>query len=66
MKVLAAHRSGLSTVILPKRNEKDLEDLPDEVRNTLLFVPVEQIDEAVAVAFPSAETPSKETASVSS
>ena len=66
MKVLAAHRAGLSTVILPKRNEKDLEDLPDEVRNTLLFVPVEQIDEAVAVAFPSAETPSKETASVSS
>ena len=66
MKVLAAHRAGLSTVILPKRNEKDLEDLPDEVRNTLLFVPVEQIDEAIAVAFPSAETSSKEAAPVSS
>ena len=40
MKMLAAHRAGLTTVILPKRNEKDLDDLPDEVRNTLLFVPV--------------------------
>ncbi|RJQ58324.1 MAG: endopeptidase La [Desulfobacteraceae bacterium] len=50
MKVLAAHRAGLSTVILPKRNEKDLEDLPDEVRNTLLFIPVETIDEALKSA----------------
>ena len=66
MKVLAAHRAGLSTVILPKRNEKDLEDLPDEVRNTLLFVPVEHIDEAVAVALPSAQTSSEETAAASS
>ena len=66
MKVLAAHRAGLSTVILPKRNEKDLEDLPDEVRNTMLFVPVEQIDESVAVALPSSQTPSEETTSVNS
>ena len=66
MKVLAAHRAGLSTVILPKRNEKDLEDLPDEVRNTMLFVPVEQIDESVAVALPSSQSPSEETTSVSS
>jgi len=50
MKVLAAHRAGLSTVILPKRNEPDLEDLPDEVRNTLLFVPVETIDEGMEAA----------------
>jgi ATP-dependent Lon protease len=51
MKVLAAHRAGLTTVILPKRNEKDLDDLPDEVRNTMLFVLVERIDEALEVAF---------------
>jgi ATP-dependent Lon protease len=51
MKMLAAHRSGLTTVILPKRNEKDLDDLPDEVRNTMLFVPAERIDEALEVAF---------------
>jgi ATP-dependent Lon protease len=51
MKVLAAHRAGLTTVILPKRNEKDLDDLPPEVRDELRFVPVERIDEALDVAF---------------
>ena len=50
-KVLAAHRAGLTTVILPKRNEKDLDDLPDEVRNTLIFVLVDRIDEALEVVF---------------
>jgi ATP-dependent Lon protease len=57
MKVLAAHRAGLTTVILPKRNEKDLDDLPDEVRNTMLFVLVDRIDEALKVAIvPDEET----------
>jgi ATP-dependent Lon protease len=51
MKVLAAHRAGLTTIVLPKRNEKDLDDLPDEVRNTMLFVTVDRIDEALKVAF---------------
>jgi ATP-dependent Lon protease len=51
MKVLAAHRAGLTTVILPKRNEKDLDDLPQEVREELRFVLVERIDEALDVAF---------------
>lgn len=50
-KVLAAHRAGLTTVILPKRNEKDLDDLPDEVRNTMLIVLVDRIDEALKAAF---------------
>ncbi|UCG66742.1 MAG: endopeptidase La [Deltaproteobacteria bacterium] len=50
MKVLAAHRAGLKTVILPKRNERDLDELPDDVRNTMKFVPVEGIDEALEVA----------------
>ena len=50
-KILAAHRAGLTTVILPKRNEKDLEDLPDEVRNTLIFITIDRIDEALKVAF---------------
>jgi ATP-dependent Lon protease len=48
-KVLAAHRAGLKKVILPKRNERDLEDVPDEVRNDLEFVLVERIDEALEV-----------------
>jgi ATP-dependent Lon protease len=51
MKVLAAHRAGLSTVILPTRNEKDLDDIPQEVRDTLRIVRVDRIDEAMAVAF---------------
>ena len=50
MKILAAHRAGLKTVILPKRNEKDLEDVPTEVRNTMDFVLVERIDDAIEAA----------------
>lgn len=49
MKVLAAHRAGLKTVILPKRNEQDLEDLPKDVREAMTFVTVERIDEALKV-----------------
>ncbi len=49
MKVLAAHRAGLTTVILPKRNERDLEELPEEVRTRMRFVLVDRIDEALAV-----------------
>jgi len=49
MKVLAAHRAGLTMVILPKRNERDLEELPEEVREAMTFVPVERIDEALKV-----------------
>jgi ATP-dependent Lon protease len=51
MKILAAHRAGLTTVILPKRNEKDLDDIPQEIRDTLGIVLVERIDEAMNVAF---------------
>ena len=47
MKVLAAHRAGLKTVILPRRNERDLDELPEEVRNDIRFVPVDLIDEAL-------------------
>ena len=50
MKILAAHRAGLNTVILPKRNEKDLEDVPSEVRNSMDFILVDRIDEALEAA----------------
>jgi len=50
MKLLAAHRAGLATVILPRRNEKDLEDVPREVRDALRLVLVERIEEALPVA----------------
>ena len=49
-KVLAAHRAGLKTVILPKRNEKDLEDVHSDVRKDLKFVLVEKVDEVFEVA----------------
>lgn len=46
-KVLAAHRSRLKKVILPRRNEADLEDLPEEVKEQLEFVFVDRIDEVL-------------------
>lgn len=49
-KVLAAHRAGLKTVILPKQNEKDLDDIPEEVRESLDFVLAERVDDVFAAA----------------
>jgi ATP-dependent Lon protease len=49
-KVLAAHRSGLKTVILPERNEADLEDIPEEVRNSMKFVFVDTVDQVLEAA----------------
>ncbi len=54
MKILAAHRAGLNTVILPKRNEKDLEDVPVEVRNAMDFILVDRIDDAIEAGLMSA------------
>lgn len=50
-KVLAAHRAGVKCVILPKRNEKDLEDLPGNVRADLDFIMVTSLDEVLSGAF---------------
>ncbi len=49
-KVLAAHRAGLKTVILPSQNEKDLDEIPDEVRDILNFVLTERVDEVFETA----------------
>jgi ATP-dependent Lon protease len=49
-KVLAAHRAGIKKVILPRENERDLEDVPEEVRNELKFVPVKTIEEVLKEA----------------
>jgi ATP-dependent Lon protease len=49
-KVLAAHRAGLTEVILPKRNEGDLEDVPESVREAMTFHPAETVDEVLSVA----------------
>jgi ATP-dependent Lon protease len=51
-KVLAARRSGIRRVILPKDNEKDLRDLPENVRHDLEIVFAERVDEVLAAAIP--------------
>jgi len=56
-KVLAARRAGITTVILPKRNEKDLDDLPANVRSELQFRFVETIDEVLDLALEPAAVP---------
>ena len=55
-KVLAARRAGIKRVILPKPNEKDLRDLPEEVRNEMEFIFVERIEEVLAAALPALAT----------
>jgi ATP-dependent Lon protease len=49
-KVLAAHRNGIKTVILPKRNEYDLDDVPEEIKNKIKFIFVETVDEVLNAA----------------
>ncbi|MFL6519137.1 MAG: endopeptidase La [Chthoniobacterales bacterium] len=49
-KSLAAMRAGISTVIIPKLNEKDLVDVPEEAKQKLKFVPVETVDDALKIA----------------
>jgi len=49
-KVLAAHRAGLKTIILPKRNENDIEDVPQEARDALRFILADRVDQVFAAA----------------
>ena len=56
-KVLAAHRAGLDTVILPRRNEPDVEDVPEEVRQAMTFILVDDVTAALEAAL----TPPKQT-----
>lgn len=49
-KMLAAYRYGVKTVLLPKRNLQDLDELPDNVRKSMEFIPVEHLDDVLAVA----------------
>ncbi len=49
-KVLAAHRNGLKTIILPRHNEADLEDVPEEIKKSMKFIFVESVDEVLEAA----------------
>jgi ATP-dependent Lon protease len=51
-KVLAARRAGLRSVILPKENEKDLRELPDNAREAMEFIFVERVEDALSAAIP--------------
>jgi ATP-dependent Lon protease len=46
-KVLAAHRAGISEVILPRRNERDIEDVPEDLRRQMAFVFVDDAEEVL-------------------
>jgi ATP-dependent Lon protease len=56
-KVLAAHRLGVDTIILPRRNAPDLEELPDEVRNAMHFILAQNVDEVIQAALEPNPTP---------
>jgi ATP-dependent Lon protease len=49
-KLLAAHRGGIKTVLIPKENEKDLEEIPENVKRGLEILPVSTVDEVLATA----------------
>ncbi|HSX40300.1 MAG TPA: endopeptidase La [Candidatus Saccharimonadales bacterium] len=59
-KVIAAHRAGLKTIILPKENKKDLEDVPKEVLKDLKFIFVSHMDEVLHIALTKPLHPEKE------
>ena len=50
-KMLAAHRAGIRRIILPKANQKDLKEVPEEVRSEMVFIFVETIEEVLPAAF---------------
>jgi ATP-dependent Lon protease len=58
-KVLAAHRNGLKTVILPKWNEFDLDDVPEEIKNKMQFIFAETVDEVLEAALEKKRTTKK-------
>ena len=49
-KVLAAHRAGLKTVLLPEKNMKDLVELPRTARSELKIIPIKHMDDVLAIA----------------
>jgi ATP-dependent Lon protease len=51
-KLLAAHRGGINTVIIPQENERDLVDIPKNIKQNLTIKPVRWIDEVLEIALP--------------
>ncbi len=51
-KTVAAKRNKIREIIIPKANEKDLEEIPEHVKKGILFYPVERMEEVLAIALP--------------
>jgi len=64
-KVLAGMRAGIRTIILPKKNEKDLEEIPEHIRNQMNFKYIQRMDEAIELALKHTEPLSTERETVS-
>ncbi|MCE7962052.1 MAG: endopeptidase La, partial [Acidobacteria bacterium ACB1] len=58
-KVMAAHRAGIRRIILPDRNEPDTDEIPDDVKKELEFIPVKYISEVLNAALETTGTPPK-------
>ncbi len=56
-KVLAAYRSGIKTIIMPKKNEKDISEVPEDIKNSLDFKLVKNMDEVLAIALETDSSP---------
>ena len=63
-KLLAAHRGGIKTVLIPEQNVKDLAEIPDNVKNKLEIVPVRWIDKVLEIALERLPEPLTEVAAV--
>jgi len=56
-KVLGAARAGITDIVLPRENEREIKDLPEEVRGQLAFHPVETLDQVLAIALAAGKQP---------
>jgi ATP-dependent Lon protease len=59
-KLLAAHRAGLTTILIPKRNEPDLEDVPESVLKELTVHPVSDVREVLELALEPAQVDARQ------
>jgi ATP-dependent Lon protease len=50
-KTIAARRNGIKQVIIPRQNEKDLDEIPDHIKRGITFHPVDTLEEVLAIAF---------------
>lgn len=59
-KLLAAHRGGIDTVLIPQENERDLKEIPDNIKSSLKIIPVKWVDQVLEVALQHLPTPLSE------